>query len=65
MGGDHRDQLRVLEHDRLDAGLAHRRPGEDDVGPALDEHGHQRAHRRQREPDVDLGVVGDEGCEPA
>ena len=64
MRGDHGDQLRVLEHDRLDAGNAHRRPGEDDIGPTFDEHGDQGAHRRKREPHVDLGMVGDEGREP-
>ncbi len=65
VGGDHGDQLGVLEHDHLDAGHAHRRPREDDVGPALDEHGDQRAHRRQREAHVDLRMVGDERREPA
>ena len=65
MSGDHGDQLRVLEDDHLDAGFPDRRPGEDDVRPALDEHGHQRAHRRQREAHVDLGMLGDEGREPA
>ena len=41
VGRDDRDQLGVLEDDRLDAGLADRRSCEDDVGPALDEHGDQ------------------------